>query len=65
MANQRKRPGHSCLRSALALLESLRQENGKMPDYAENAMADIQCEKPTGAGLPLEGNSERHREEAV
>jgi HEAT repeat protein len=34
--------GHLGDPSALALLETLRQESGKMQDYAENAMADIE-----------------------
>jgi HEAT repeat protein len=34
--------GHLGDGSALALLESLRQESGRMRDYAECAMSDIQ-----------------------
>jgi AAA family ATP:ADP antiporter len=48
--------GHLGDPSALAFLESLRRESGKMQDYAESAMADIQNRvtprtRPSGAAL--------------
>jgi HEAT repeat protein len=37
--------GHLGDPSALALLETLRQENGRMQEYAESAIADISRRK--------------------